>query len=36
MTKNELLAFAEEHGISGVSSGMTKAEIIEVIEAAGY
>ena len=32
MTKNELLAYAEEHGISGVSSSMTKAEILEVIQ----
>ena len=35
MTKAELLAYAEEHGISGVSSSMTKAEIIAVIEAGG-
>ena len=34
MTKAELLAYAEENGISGVSSSMTKAEIIAVIEAA--
>ena len=31
MTKAELLAYAEEHGISGVTSSMTKAEIIETI-----
>ena len=34
MTKQELLDYAEAHGISGVSSSMTKAEIIAVIEAA--
>lgn len=34
MTKNELLEYAEAHGISGVSSSMTKAEILAVIEAA--
>lgn len=34
MTKDELLAYAEEHEISGVSASMTKAEIIAVIEAA--
>lgn len=31
MTKAQLLAYAEEHGITGVSSSMTKAQIIEVI-----
>ena len=35
MTKAELLAYAEAHGISGVSSSMTKAQIIEIIEAGG-
>lgn len=34
MTKEELLAYAEEHNIDGVSASMTKAEIIAVIEAA--
>lgn len=34
MTKEELLAYCEEHGITGVSSSMTKAQIIEAIEAA--
>lgn len=32
MTKSELLSYAEEHGIEGVSGDMKKAEIIEVIE----
>ena len=31
MTKATLLAYAEEHGIEGVSSSMTKAQIIEII-----
>lgn len=34
MTKAELLAYAQEHGITGVSSSMTKAEIYAVIAAA--
>lgn len=34
MTKAELVAYAEERGIEGVSSSMNKAEIIAVIEAA--
>ena len=32
MTKAQLLAYAEEHGITGVSSSMTKAQIIAKIE----
>ena len=31
MTKAELLAFAEEHGIAGVNSSMLKADIYETI-----
>ena len=31
MTKAELLAFAEENGITGVDSSMLKAEIYEII-----
>lgn len=31
MTKAELLAYAEENGIEGVSSSMLKAEIYEII-----
>jgi hypothetical protein len=34
MTKAELLAFAEEHGISGVDSSMLKADIYAVIKEA--
>lgn len=34
MTKDELLAYAQEHGIEGVSASMNKAEIIAAIEAA--
>ena len=34
MTKAELLAFAEEHGITGVSSSMLKADIYAAIVAA--
>lgn len=34
MTKAQLIEYAEAHGIEGVSSSMTKAQIIEVIEAA--
>ena len=33
MTKAELLAFAEEHGIAGVGSSMLKADIYAVIAA---
>jgi hypothetical protein len=32
MTKAQLLEYAEENGITGVSSSMKKAEIIAVIE----
>lgn len=32
MTKAQLLAYAADHGVSGVSSSMTKARIIEAIE----
>ena len=31
MTKAELLAYAEEHGIEGVSSSMLKADIYQTI-----
>lgn len=31
MTKAELLEYAEEHGIEGVSSSMTKARIYDAI-----
>lgn len=34
MTKNELLAYAQEHGITGVNSSMLKADIYAVIAAA--
>lgn len=34
MTKAELLAYAEEHGIAGVSSSMLKADIYAAIVAA--
>lgn len=34
MTKPELLAYAEEHGIEGVSSSMLKADIYAVIKEA--
>jgi len=34
MTKAQLLEYAEGLGIEGVSSSMTKAQIIEAIEAA--
>lgn len=34
MTKAELLAYAEENGIEGVSSSMLKADIYAVIAAA--
>ena len=34
MTKAQLLDYAEANGIEGVSSSMTKAEIIAAIEAA--
>lgn len=33
MTKSELLDYAADHGVEGVSSAMRKAEIIEAIEA---
>lgn len=33
MTKAQLLAHAQETGVGGVSSAMTKAEIVAVIEA---
>lgn len=35
MTKAQLLAYAGEHGVTGVSSRNTKAEIIQSIEEAG-
>lgn len=31
MTKNELLAYAESKGVTGVNSAMKKAEIIDAI-----
>ena len=34
MTKAELLSYAEEHGIDGVSSSMLKADIYATILAA--
>lgn len=34
MTKAELLAYAQEHGIEGVSMSMLKADMIAAIEAA--
>ena len=34
MTKAELLEFAAENNVEGVSSSMTKADIIEAIKAA--
>lgn len=34
MTKAQLLEYAAEHGVYGVSDSMTKAEIIAAIEAA--
>ena len=34
MTKAQLLAFAEEHGITGLSNAMLKADIIAAIEEA--
>ena len=34
MTKAQLIAYAAENGIEGVSDSMTKAEIIAAIEAA--
>lgn len=33
MTKAQLLAYAAENGIDGISSGMTKTEIISVLSA---
>jgi len=35
MTKAQLLSYAEEHGVEGVSSRNTKAEITKAIEEAG-
>ena len=35
MTKAQLLAYAAETGVEGVSSRMTKAEITKAIEEAG-
>lgn len=32
MTKNQLLTYAEGNGVEGVSSRMTKAQIINAIE----
>ena len=32
MTKTELLEYAEENGVDGVSRSMTKAKIIEALE----
>ncbi len=32
MTKTELLAYADEAGVTGLSSRMRKAEIIEALE----
>jgi hypothetical protein len=34
MTKAELLAYANEHGISGVNSSMLKADILAIIKEA--
>jgi hypothetical protein len=34
MTKAQLLSYADEQGVDGVSSRMTKAGIIEAIEGA--
>lgn len=34
MTKAELLKYAEENGVEGVSSAMKKAEVLAVIEGA--
>lgn len=34
MTKAQLLSYAEENGIEGVSSSMLKADILAVIEGA--
>ena len=34
MTKAQLLAYAEQNGIEGVSSSMLKADILAVIEGA--
>ena len=33
MTKAELLNYADEHGVEGVSSSMKKADILDVLEA---
>lgn len=35
MTKAQLLEYAEEHGVDGVSSSMKKADIYAMIEGAG-
>lgn len=32
MTKAQLLDYAKEHGISGVSAAMTKAEVLEIVK----
>ena len=32
MTKAEMLAYADENGVEGVSSSMKKAEILAVLE----
>nr|DAF15959.1 MAG TPA: dimeris T4 recombination endonuclease VII [Caudoviricetes sp.]DAV19846.1 MAG TPA: dimeris T4 recombination endonuclease VII [Caudoviricetes sp.] len=32
MTKAEMLAYADENGVKGVSSSMKKAEILAVLE----
>lgn len=34
MTKEQLLEYAKEHGISGVSAAMKKADILEAIKKA--
>ena len=34
LTKSQLLSMAEEQGVDGVSSRMTKAQIVEAIETA--
>lgn len=34
MTKSELLAYAEHHGVSGVNSAMLKADILAAIKGA--
>nr|DAQ11726.1 MAG TPA: dimeris T4 recombination endonuclease VII [Caudoviricetes sp.] len=32
MTKAQLLEYAKENGISGVSAAMTKAEVLEIVK----